>query len=87
MVGFSFTVTMYVLQDDPVCVAARNDGKLLVTGLWVDHRYDSGLLADATSVGSLLNYLVILFAFKLETIFYSVSMVLEHGSHYGIYHK
>ncbi|KAA0046685.1 BRCT domain-containing protein [Cucumis melo var. makuwa] len=39
-----------IVYDDPVCVAARNDGKLLVTGLWVDHRYDSGLLADATSV-------------------------------------
>ncbi|XP_022953406.1 BRCT domain-containing protein At4g02110 isoform X1 [Cucurbita moschata] len=39
-----------IVYDDPVCVAARNDGKLLVTGLWVDHRHDSGLLADASSV-------------------------------------
>lgn len=38
-----------IVYDDPVCVAARNDGKLLVTGLWVDHRHDSGLLADASS--------------------------------------
>ncbi|XP_023548771.1 BRCT domain-containing protein At4g02110 isoform X1 [Cucurbita pepo subsp. pepo] len=39
-----------IVYDDPVCVAARNDGKLLVTGLWVDHRHGSGLLADASSV-------------------------------------
>ncbi|XWS36111.1 hypothetical protein CRYUN_Cryun20dG0056200 [Craigia yunnanensis] len=26
-------------KDDPVCVAARNDGKTVVTGLWVDHSF------------------------------------------------
>ncbi|XP_052183931.1 BRCT domain-containing protein At4g02110 [Diospyros lotus] len=36
--------------DDPVCVAARADGKILVTGLWVDHSCDIGMPADPTSV-------------------------------------
>nr|GEV17353.1 BRCT domain-containing protein [Tanacetum cinerariifolium] len=28
--------------DDPVCVAARRDGKALVSGLWADHSFDIG---------------------------------------------
>ncbi|KAF7804908.1 BRCT domain-containing protein [Senna tora] len=36
--------------DDPVCVAARNDGKTLVTALWVDHSADIGMPVDVTSV-------------------------------------
>ncbi|GJY35552.1 BRCT domain-containing protein [Tanacetum coccineum] len=28
--------------DDPVCVAARRDGKVLVSGLWVEHSFDVG---------------------------------------------
>ncbi|XP_028781937.1 BRCT domain-containing protein At4g02110 [Neltuma alba] len=36
--------------DDPICVAARNDGKTLVTALWVDHSVDIGMPVDATSV-------------------------------------
>lgn len=36
--------------DDPVCVAARNDGKTLVTALWVDHSVDIGMPVDAASV-------------------------------------
>lgn len=38
------------MQDDPVCVAARDDGKTLVTGLWVDHSFDIGMPVDSTSV-------------------------------------
>lgn len=32
-----------LVYDDPVCVAARNDGKMLVTSLWVDHSFDTGM--------------------------------------------
>ncbi|XP_050237883.1 BRCT domain-containing protein At4g02110 [Mercurialis annua] len=39
-----------VVYDDPVCVAARNDRKTVVTGLWVDHSYDNGMAVDATSI-------------------------------------
>ncbi|KAH1039625.1 hypothetical protein J1N35_041368 [Gossypium stocksii] len=39
--------------DDPVCVATRNDGKAVVTGLWVDHSFDIGMPVDATSPHSL----------------------------------
>ncbi|KAK1278899.1 BRCT domain-containing protein [Acorus gramineus] len=37
-------------QDDPICVAARNDGKTLVTELWIDDSLDSGFLADASRI-------------------------------------
>ncbi|XP_020589624.1 BRCT domain-containing protein At4g02110 [Phalaenopsis equestris] len=36
--------------DDPVCVAARNDGKILVTELWIDDSLGFGMLADSTKV-------------------------------------
>ncbi|KAF8394643.1 hypothetical protein HHK36_020859 [Tetracentron sinense] len=39
-----------LVYDDSVCVAARNDGKTLVTGLWVDHSFDIGMPADASSI-------------------------------------
>ncbi|KAE8669483.1 Heat shock protein DnaJ with tetratricopeptide repeat isoform 1 [Hibiscus syriacus] len=39
-----------IVYDDPVCVAALNDGKTVVTGLWVDHSSDVGMPVDATSV-------------------------------------
>ncbi|CAI8603720.1 unnamed protein product [Vicia faba] len=39
-----------LVYDDPVCVAAREDGKTLVTALWVDHSADIGTPVDATSV-------------------------------------
>ncbi|XP_021280952.1 BRCT domain-containing protein At4g02110 [Herrania umbratica] len=39
-----------IVYDDPVCVAARNDGKIVVTGLWVDHSFDIGMPVDATSI-------------------------------------
>ncbi|XP_028084818.1 BRCT domain-containing protein At4g02110 [Camellia sinensis] len=39
-----------LIHDDPVCVAARTDGKILVTGLWVDHSFDIGMPVDPISV-------------------------------------
>ncbi|XP_044491566.1 BRCT domain-containing protein At4g02110-like isoform X2 [Mangifera indica] len=39
-----------IIYDDPICVAARNDGKPLVTSLWVDHSYDVGMPVDVNSV-------------------------------------
>lgn len=39
-----------LVYDDPMCVAARTDGKVLVTGLWVDHSFDIGMPVDPTSV-------------------------------------
>ena len=33
-----------------MCVGARNDGKTVVRGLWVDHSFDIGMPVDATSV-------------------------------------
>ena len=38
------------MQDDPVCTAAQTDGKVLVTGLWVDNSFDIGMPVDPTSV-------------------------------------
>ncbi|KAH1136239.1 hypothetical protein GLYMA_10G014100v4 [Glycine max] len=38
-----------VAYDDPVCVAARNDRKTVVTALWVEHSADIGMPVDATS--------------------------------------
>lgn len=37
-------------QEDPTCVAARRDGKIIVTALWVDHSYDIGLPVDHKTV-------------------------------------
>ncbi|KAK7392252.1 hypothetical protein VNO78_20684 [Psophocarpus tetragonolobus] len=39
-----------IVYDDPICVAARNDRKTLVTALWVDHSADIGMPVDAASV-------------------------------------
>ncbi|CAL5208849.1 unnamed protein product [Lathyrus oleraceus] len=39
-----------LVYDDPVCVAARDDGKTLVTALWVEHSADIGMAVDVTSV-------------------------------------
>ncbi|XVF80666.1 hypothetical protein PTKIN_Ptkin15bG0092500 [Pterospermum kingtungense] len=39
-----------IVYDDPVCIAARNDGKTVVTGLWADHSFDFGMPVDATSI-------------------------------------
>ncbi|KAK2965242.1 hypothetical protein RJ640_019997, partial [Escallonia rubra] len=39
-----------IVYDDPMCVAARNDGKTLVNGLWVGHSFDVGMPVDPTNV-------------------------------------
>ncbi|KAK1420458.1 hypothetical protein QVD17_22073 [Tagetes erecta] len=39
-----------LVYDDPMCVAARRDGKILVSSLWVDHSFDVGAPVDTTSV-------------------------------------
>ncbi|CAN6809109.1 unnamed protein product [Brassica oleracea var. botrytis] len=39
-----------LVYDDPVCVAARSSGKVVVTGSWVHHSFDAGMLIDAHSV-------------------------------------
>ncbi|XP_010259356.1 PREDICTED: BRCT domain-containing protein At4g02110 [Nelumbo nucifera] len=39
-----------IVYDDSICVAARNDGKTLVTGLWVDHSFDIGMPMDPSMV-------------------------------------
>ncbi|CAL1398702.1 unnamed protein product [Linum trigynum] len=47
---FTHLVVDNTIYDDPACVSARNDGKTVVTKLWVDHSFDIGLIVDATSV-------------------------------------
>ncbi|KAM2658212.1 hypothetical protein EV2_020951 [Malus domestica] len=37
-----------IVYDDPVCVAARNNAKTLVTTLWVHYGFDVGLPIDPT---------------------------------------
>ncbi|XP_010424668.1 PREDICTED: BRCT domain-containing protein At4g02110-like [Camelina sativa] len=39
-----------LVYDDPICVAARSSGKVVVTGSWVDHSFDTGMLVHANSV-------------------------------------
>ncbi|XP_062083537.1 BRCT domain-containing protein At4g02110 [Humulus lupulus] len=39
-----------VVYDDPLCVDARKDCKTVVTGLWVDHSFDAGMVVDATTI-------------------------------------
>lgn len=39
-----------LVYDDPQCVAARNDAKILVTGLWVNHSVDVGIPVDSSSI-------------------------------------
>ncbi|XP_051118940.1 BRCT domain-containing protein At4g02110 [Andrographis paniculata] len=46
----SHVIVDKLVYDDPICVAARNDGKILVTGLWVDHSFDLGIPVDLPSV-------------------------------------
>ncbi|XP_077218708.1 transcription coactivator isoform X2 [Tasmannia lanceolata] len=38
------------VYDDPVCIAARGDGKTLVTDLWVEDSLDFGRLADPSRI-------------------------------------
>lgn len=47
-----------MVQDDPICVAARRDGKTLVTGLWIDHSFDVGMPVDSTSVSFSMHALI-----------------------------
>ncbi|PHT47912.1 Chloride channel protein CLC-a [Capsicum baccatum] len=37
------------VYDDPICVATRRDGKVLVTNLWVEHSFDVGMVVDHLS--------------------------------------
>ncbi|CAL9232807.1 unnamed protein product [Arabidopsis halleri] len=39
-----------LVYDDPICVAARNSGKVVVTGSWVDHTSGIGMLVNANSL-------------------------------------
>ncbi|XP_010429211.1 PREDICTED: BRCT domain-containing protein At4g02110-like isoform X2 [Camelina sativa] len=39
-----------LVYDDPICVAARSSGKVVVTGSWVDHSFDTGMLVHVNSV-------------------------------------
>ncbi|CAI9781069.1 unnamed protein product [Fraxinus pennsylvanica] len=39
-----------LIYDDPICIAARRNGKTLVTCLWIDHSFDVGMPVDSTSV-------------------------------------
>ncbi|XP_062030119.1 BRCT domain-containing protein At4g02110 [Rosa rugosa] len=39
-----------ITYDHPVCVAARNDGKTVVTALWVHHSFDVGMPLDAAAI-------------------------------------
>ncbi|KAH9608870.1 hypothetical protein KSS87_002359, partial [Heliosperma pusillum] len=47
-----------IILDDPVCVAARRDKKILVSSLWIDHSIDAGVLVDAYNVSSLTHNLL-----------------------------
>ncbi|KAE9618825.1 hypothetical protein Lal_00047870 [Lupinus albus] len=49
-VNCSHVIVDKIAYDDPVCVAARKDGKTLVTALWVDHSADIGMPVDPASV-------------------------------------
>lgn len=44
-----FTCFLF-FQDDPVCIAANNDGKVLVTELWIEDSVDFSELANADRV-------------------------------------
>ncbi|KAF7013898.1 hypothetical protein CFC21_027946 [Triticum aestivum] len=48
--GCTHVVVFGLVYDDPVCVAAREGGKKVVTELWVDDSLDAGVIADADRV-------------------------------------
>ncbi|KAM0830877.1 hypothetical protein ACQ4PT_065929 [Festuca glaucescens] len=48
--GCTHVIVFGLVYDDPVCVAARRDGKKVVTELWVDDILDTGVMADADRV-------------------------------------
>ena len=41
---------MCCVQNDHVCVAVRNDWKMVVTALWVEHNDDIGMPIDVALV-------------------------------------
>eukprot|EP01018_Ginkgo_biloba_P004483 Gb_07883 [translate_table: standard] len=41
--------------DDPICAAARKDGKILVTHLWVADSLDRGVLVDTDKIDTCPN--------------------------------
>ena len=47
-----FVLQLKCVEDDPVCVAAREGGKKVVNELWVDDSLDAGVIADAYRVSS-----------------------------------
>ncbi|CAH8306430.1 unnamed protein product [Eruca vesicaria subsp. sativa] len=47
---FTHLIVDKLVYDDPVCVAARSSGKVVVTGSWVHHSFDVGMLIDSNSV-------------------------------------
>jgi hypothetical protein len=40
----------FLWQDDPVCEIARNNGKFLVTEIWISDCLELGVIADANHV-------------------------------------
>ncbi|KAF7010201.1 hypothetical protein CFC21_024651 [Triticum aestivum] len=48
--GCTHLIVSGLVYDDPVCVAAREHGTKVVTGLWVDDCLDLGAMADADHV-------------------------------------
>ena len=89
-----------VMQDDPICVAARRDGKVLVNGLWVEHSYDSGMPVDPTRVcfscTSSFSFLCILverciycvrleLAFKVQVACFNVLVLVVSIIHVQVY--
>ncbi|CAI0425066.1 unnamed protein product, partial [Linum tenue] len=54
------------IYDDPACVSARNNGKTVVTKLWVDHSSHFGLVVDSTKVGALFSAICFCYASKLN---------------------
>ncbi|CAN1762257.1 BRCT domain-containing protein At4g02110, partial [Linum perenne] len=48
--NYTHLIVDNTIYDDPACVSARNDGKAVITGLWVDHSFDIGLVVDSTSI-------------------------------------
>ncbi|CAN6313071.1 unnamed protein product [Urochloa humidicola] len=48
--GCTHVVVSNLVYDDPTCVAAREEGKKVVNGFWVDDSLENGVLADADRV-------------------------------------
>lgn len=39
-----------LVYDDPICVTARRDGKVVVTSLWISHSLEAGALVDTAYI-------------------------------------